>query len=210
MKKNDGSKDKSSNIVLKIGITYIIPIFLAICGALIIFTDLWKQTFRRFYFYENYENTEKTPNEINSLEVNGKRIFVPSAAENFATIKIPAINLDEDIYEGSYNEIMTLGIGHYPFSGLPGFNRNCILKGLNNSEFDNINKLQNGDEVIIETDYGEYSYKVSEINVYKKDDESFMECYGGKEKLTLYTDYPFDDSSANTGQKYVVICEHVK
>ena len=53
MKKNDGSKDKSSNIVLKIGITYIIPIFLAICGALIIFTDLWKQTFRRFYFLCN-------------------------------------------------------------------------------------------------------------------------------------------------------------
>lgn len=210
MNQNDSSKknNKSSNIVLKIGITYIIPIFLAICGVLIICTDVWKQVFNKLYFYDNSETISKIDDSLTTLQINNEKIHIPKAAESFASIKIDSINLTEDIYEGSYNEIMALGLGHYSFSGLPGFGRNCIIRGTKTDEFSQLNKVKNGDRVLVSTDYGEYYYEVTQTKVYEKDDDSFLDCYSKEEKLTLYTDYPFDNT-LNTNQKYVVTCKFI-
>ena len=209
MKRNDSSKDKGSNIVLKIGITYIIPIFLAICGLTLVFTDVWKEIFVRCYFSKNYDLDGTDNDTIASYNVNNKSINMPTIETKFATIEILSISLKEDIYQGSYDDIMSLGIGHNTLSKLPGFGENCILRGLNSKQFKNLDKVKKDDEVIITTEYGKYFYKVSDISTVAKDDESFMKKFKHEEKLTMYTDYPFGQM-VNTGQKYVVTCDFIR
>jgi sortase A len=84
-------------------------------------------------------------------------INAPTDQEAFALLYIPRIGNDvwaAPIFEGVKNKQLNSGIGHYPQSQIPGENGNFSLFGHRNSNgqpFTNIQNLQIGDEVIVET-----------------------------------------------------------
>lgn len=77
-------------------------------------------------------------------------------------IKIPKINLDAPIEEGTGQEILAIAVGHFPESSK--WNGNVALAGHNRGEycnfFQNIKKLSIGDTIIYTTDEGTREYKV--------------------------------------------------
>jgi len=84
-------------------------------------------------------------------------INAPTDQEAFALLYIPRIGNDiwaTPIFEGVQSKQLNSGIGHYPQSQIPGEEGNFSLFGHRNSNgqpFINIQNLQIGDEVIVET-----------------------------------------------------------
>jgi sortase A len=84
-------------------------------------------------------------------------INAPTDQEAFALLYIPRIGNDvwaTPIFEGVKSKQLNSGIGHYPQSQIPGAEGNFSLFGHRNSNgqpFINIQNLQIGDEVIVET-----------------------------------------------------------
>ena len=84
-------------------------------------------------------------------------IIAPTNQEAFALLYIPRIGNDvwaTPIFEGVQSKQLNSGIGHYPQSQIPGEEGNFSLFGHRNSygqPLINIQELQVGDEVIVET-----------------------------------------------------------
>lgn len=85
--------------------------------------------------------------------------------EGFAFVRIPAFGLDyvRVVLEGTDEEKLTEGPGHYPDSALPGAVGNFALAGHRvgkGSPFLNLDQLDAGDAIIIETAEDWYVYRV--------------------------------------------------
>lgn len=85
--------------------------------------------------------------------------------EGFAFIRIPAFGLDyvRVVLEGTDEDKLTEGPGHYPASALPGEVGNFALAGHRvgkGSPFLDLDQLGSGDAIIIETSEQWYVYRV--------------------------------------------------
>jgi len=89
----------------------------------------------------------------------------PGNAEQFATLIVPRFGADwtRPIAEGIgiYDVLNTFGIGHYPGTAMPGAVGNFAVAGHRTSHGDpliNINQLDVGDSIYVETQDGWYRY----------------------------------------------------
>lgn len=136
-------------------------------------------------------NNENTLNSYNFLEL----------GEMMGYITIPKINLEIPIYEGINVNNLTKGVAHMENTSLPsgGKNTHSVLAGhtgISQAEiFDNIDKLEVGDEFYI-TFYGTTSkYKVIHTKIVFPDETNEIRVEEGKCLVTLVTCTP---KSVNT------------
>ena len=213
MKQDESSKNKSSNMVLKIGITYIIPIFLAVFGAVIISAYGWNYLFGRFFMPKGTfaeKNTSSQQVERATVVINGKTIYRPSLGEKIAILKIDSLDVDFNVFQTSVQGDTEKGIAHNVFSMLPGEGGNCVLEGYGAKGLSKLENINKNTEINLETSYGKYCYKVLSTDIINKDDEdSVIDYFGKGEKLTIVAGYPFN-AIGEAPQSYVVTCEFIK
>ena len=80
------------------------------------------------------------------------------------TIEIPAIGLTRTIFEGIRQTTLDNGPGHWPGTAMPGEVGNVVLAGhrvSENRDFNQLDRLQPGDEVIMSTLSGRHVYRVT-------------------------------------------------
>jgi sortase A len=78
-------------------------------------------------------------------------------------ILIPALNVDDIVVQGTSDQALNVGAGHYPQTPLPGDVGNVAIAGhrtMNGHPFGDLNKLVPGDQVILETPFATYTYRV--------------------------------------------------
>jgi len=78
-------------------------------------------------------------------------------------IEIPKLHVDTIVVEGTSDEALAVGAGHYPQSPLPGEVGNVGIAGhrtMNGHPFGDLDKLAPGDQVILETPFGRYTYEL--------------------------------------------------
>jgi sortase A len=114
----------------------------------------------------------------------------PKKGEYFAILIIPRFNVQIPIIEGTTEEDLVWGIGHYLKSVLPGEPDNVVLSGHRDTVFQKMNKLQRGDELYIQTEKGVFVYRITKIWITEPNDRSVIVSYN-KPVLTLTTCYPF-------------------
>ena len=78
-----------------------------------------------------------------------------------------------------------------------------LLGGHNNTFFNGLKHIIEGDMFEIETNYGTYCYQVDEMKVLEENDKSAYDFTIEEEQLVLYTCYPFDMLS-RTKYRYFV------
>lgn len=97
--------------------------------------------------------------------------------ENSWRVKIPKINVDAPIKSGTSQDVLALAVGH--FSETTKWNGNVALAGHNRGYqcnfFQEIKKLEIGDEIIYSTDYGERKYKVVVNKIIHQTDWSYIQ-----------------------------------
>ncbi|MGH8999484.1 MAG: class E sortase [Acidimicrobiia bacterium] len=78
-------------------------------------------------------------------------------------IQIPALDVDVVVVEGTTSSALRAGAGHYPNTPLPGEEGNVAIAGHRTTygkPFANIDRLEPGDEIILETPIGRHVYSI--------------------------------------------------
>lgn len=115
----------------------------------------------------------------------------PTDGENIGNLTIPAINQVIPIFHGTDEDEFKKGIGHFSRSVLPGENDNSVLSGHRDTVFRELGRLQNKDQLIVETNAGTFTYEIKEIKVVDENDKSIISP-ANNAILTVTTCYPFD------------------
>jgi len=105
-----------------------------------------------------------------------------------ARLSIPAIGVNNYVYEGTDSKALSKGIGHFDCTS--GWNGNIALGAHNRTGiFGKLEKLQVGDLMTYTTGYGSLTYQVSNISRVSTNDTSGLQ-QDGSSRLTLYTCVP--------------------
>lgn len=116
------------------------------------------------------------------------------AGDVMCLLKIPRINLEEAVREGTTPNVLSSALGHVVNTALPGEDGNCCIAGHRNyvfgKYFNRLNEIEKGDYIEIETSYETYKYEVTGIEVVEPEEISVLD-YAEGNNITLITCTPF-------------------
>jgi sortase A len=78
-------------------------------------------------------------------------------------IRIPEIGVNKVVVEGTDGGSLRKGPGHYPETPFPGIHGTVAIAGHRTTygaPFNELDKLEQGDEILVETPYGRFVYEV--------------------------------------------------
>ena len=131
----------------------------------------------------------------------------PEYGTKYATIEIPKIDVNLPVYYGDTLEVLKDGVGHSSGSYFPGEGGSIIYMGHNSAKvFRRFSELQIGNEIKVTTSYGEFNYKIYDMQLIKETEIDKLPIQKEKEILMVYTCYPFNNIGYAT-QRYVVYAE---
>ena len=150
---------------------------------------------------DNKKEKEIIINEENKI------INYPEYGTKYADIEIPKIDINLPVYFGDTLEVLKNGVGHSSGSYFPGEGGSIIYMGHNSQKiFRRFSELQIGNEINIKTSYGEFKYKIYDMQLIKETELEKLPIQKDKEVLMIYTCYPFNNIGYTT-QRYVVYAE---
>jgi sortase A len=160
-------------------------------------------------FAEVLEEAKATPTTT-STTVPGETVTpptIPPVAEGEPTahILIPRIGVDKIVVEGVSLPDLKKGPGHYPESPLPGQQGNAAIAGHRTTygaPFNRIDELEPGDEIIVETVQGSFTYVVKEQLIVSPTQVDVLDDKGDN-RLTLTACHP----KYSARQRIVVVAE---
>ena len=146
--------------------------------------------------------------EVVNTVIDDKKIKnYPEYGTKYATIKIPKIDVELPVYYGDTLDILKKGVGHSSGSYFPGEGGSIIYMGHNSKKmFRRFSELQKGNEIEVTTTYGDFKYKIYDMQLIKETDVDKLPIQEEKEILMVYTCYPFNNIGYAT-QRYVVYAE---
>jgi sortase A len=113
--------------------------------------------------------------------------------DSLTRLRIPRLDVDVVVVEGTSPSALRAGAGHYPVTALPGDAGNVAIAGHRTTygkPFADVDRLEPGDEIFLDTPAGHYSYRVSRSPyVVDKTDWSPIAQTSGQ-GLTLSTCHP--------------------
>lgn len=152
----------------------------------------------------------KVENKQEDIEINineNKLDNYPEYGTQYATIEIPAINVELPVYYGDTMEILKNGVGHSSGSYFPGEGGSILYMGHNSKKvFRRFSELEKGNKITIKTNYGEYTYRIYDTKIIEETDLDEVPIQDDEEILMIYTCYPFNNIGY-TKQRYVVYAE---
>lgn len=124
----------------------------------------------------------------------------PSAGDGIARLVIPRLGLDVIVVELRSiddSENLKRGPGHIPGTAYPGEEGNCVISGHRTTygaPFRHIEQLTAGEEVILETAEGRFTYLVYEQRIVSPSDTSVLD-QEGEPRVTLTACHPWYSAS---------------
>jgi sortase A len=122
--------------------------------------------------------------------------------EGIGRIRIPAIDLDVVIVEGTDTGTLQKGPGRYPEKSLPGQGKTVAIAGHRTTylaPFRKINEVEDGDQIILEMPYATFTYTVEKHEIVDPLDVQVVDDVG-YERLVLTACHPLYSAA----QRWVV------
>lgn len=132
----------------------------------------------------------------------------PVAGEDIGSLTIPALKRKLSILQGTDEKQLDKGVGHFTQSVLPGEKDNCVISGHRDTVFRQLGNLKIGDQLIVETSAGKFTYEVSGTRIVHADDKTVIVPFDHA-VLTMTTCYPFY-AIGNAPDRYIVSANLVK
>ena len=114
----------------------------------------------------------------------------PAEGDNIGSLTIPALNRKLPIIQGTGDKELKEGVGHFTQSVLPGEEDNCVFSGHRETVFRQLGKLKIGDQLIVQTSAGTFTYEVNGTRIVHEDDKTVI-VPTAHAVLTMTTCYPF-------------------
>ncbi|WP_067727077.1 class D sortase [Oceanobacillus damuensis] len=147
---------------------------------------------------------DKTPgtSEIDSVIQEPPEDFIPETGETVGLLHIPKLESDLPIVEGTHEDELAKGVGHYAGTAYPLQNEQIVLSGHRDTVFRRMGELEIGDILTIQLPYGDFSYEITKTQIVDADDRTIIVPHD-EEVLTLTTCYPFS-FIGNAPDRYII------
>ncbi|MGG0717737.1 class D sortase [Robertmurraya massiliosenegalensis] len=126
----------------------------------------------------------------------------------FGLLQIPKIKAELPLIEGTGDEELEQGVGHFLGTAFPAQNDQIVLSGHRDTVFQNLGDLVVGDQIMIVMHNGTFTYEVKSTDIVDADDRTVIRTTAPNEVLTLTTCYPFH-FVGNAPERYIVYAEPV-
>lgn len=130
-----------------------------------------------------------------------------SKGGRIGTLTIPVLKRRIPIIEGTGDDELDRGVGHFVQSVLPGQSDNCVLSGHRDTVLTDLGRVHRGDELVVQTSTGRFTYEVRRIRIVDKDDRTVI-VPTVHAVLTLSTCYPFH-FVGSAPKRYVLVADLV-
>ncbi|MDP2401627.1 MAG: sortase, partial [Actinomycetota bacterium] len=142
---------------------------------------------------EKAAQTPFEPDAVSSPPASDETLYpdYPVEGDIIGTLLIPAVGQSFPIIEGTGDDELKRGVGHFRQSVLPGIADNCVLSGHRDTVFTRLGELEIGDRLITETTAGRFTYEIVNIRIVDKDDKTVI-VPADHAVLTVSTCYPFN------------------
>jgi len=114
----------------------------------------------------------------------------PAEGDNIGSLTIPALKRKLTILQGTGVKELKKGVGHFTQSVLPGEEDNCVFSGHRETVFRLLGNLKIGDQLIVQTSAGTFTYEVNGTRIVHEDDKTVI-VPTDHAVLTMTTCYPF-------------------
>lgn len=138
-------------------------------------------------------DTKKQENNVKDINssIEKNKIIHPEYGTRYGNIKIDSLGINLPLYYGDKLSILRYGVGQSSNGYFPGEGGSIICMGHNTRNFlYNLPQIKINDEIEIETDYGDFRYKVYDTKVVNMYDIDEVKVQDDSEVLMLYTCYP--------------------
>lgn len=156
--------------------------------------------------------SEKKHSEKPSVQTGKKQkaeiVQTFETGEKIGDLVIPKIKARLPIYHGTDEDELQKGVGHFAGSVLPGEDDNSVLSGHRDTVFRRLGEVGKGDRLIVEAEYGTFTYKVKKVRIVDADDRTVI-VPKPRATLTVSTCYPFD-FIGSAPERYVLVAELIK
>lgn len=191
-------------------VSIIVALFITIAMALIIYLSFRAEIDETISLINKVSiDIDTGNNQVKEAILNNENKIenYPEYGTQYATIQIPKIDVDLPVYFGDTLEVLKKGVGHSSGSYFPGEGGSIIYMGHNSAKiFRRFSELQIGNEITVKTNYGEYQYKIYDMQLIKETEIEKLPIQEQKEILMVYTCYPFNNIGYTT-QRYVIYAE---
>ncbi len=150
-----------------------------------------------YQYYDHWKAQDKSLAEAKESVDKGKNKdkltpdeFKVKADDSFAILEIPKLGKSLPVVEGTDPNSLKKGVGHLSESVLPGQGEQIVLSGHRDTVFREFGKIEIGDQYIVNTPYGSYTYEIRETEIVSADDTTVIRKMG-EEVLVVTTCYPF-------------------
>ncbi len=151
-----------------------------------------------FQLYSSSANESKRLNEavvsdkiINHFESDTFDYSIFNTGDTIGVLYIPRLDREIPIIEGTDEDELAQGVGHYKGTGFPGENKQILLSGHRDTVFRKFGDLQDGDEFHLKMEHGTFIYEIKDHLIVSADDTSVIDPDREDEVLTVSTCYPF-------------------
>lgn len=168
-------------------------------------TPNFETTKQSFTAVDNKKIATNARNELPSSKVD-----YPVGGQLYGKVKIEKLQLNVPLYFGDTEEILREGAGQFMGSVYPGELGTSLIGGHNVDDFGKLGAAQVGDEITLQTTYGNYVYRINQIEVRDKKDKEIndMIYQRNDRRIIIYTCYPID-SLGLTNERLFAIGEFV-
>jgi sortase A len=159
-------------------------------------------------YTEGGVNVESDPSLV--LPAPNKTLYpvYPAEGDNIGSLTIPALKRKLPILQGTGEKELKKGVGHFIQSVLPGEEDNCVFSGHRETVFRQIGNLKIGDQLIVQTSAGIFTYEVNGTRIVHADDKTVI-VPTDQAVLTMTTCYPFY-TPGYSPDRYIVSAALVK
>jgi len=144
--------------------------------------------------------------------IEAKDVPTPVSGSQYGQLVCDKVGLDVPVYWDDTYEILRKGAGQYPGSHMPGYGRLILLSAHNVSHFHPLRDMEVGDVITFDTNYGEYEYEITEIQVYNELDlEKWVidHLNEDEEILVMYTCWPFEFQAGRKTDRLTVKAKRI-
>ena len=113
----------------------------------------------------------------------------PVFGEQYAVLECKSVSMNVPVYWGSDAELLEHGACQSTSSVVIGEVGNVVIDAHVNTFFADLDKLQKGDEVVLYTEYGIFTYKMRELVEFENTNKHYV-LPTSYDQLTLYTCKP--------------------
>ncbi len=135
---------------------------------------------------ENEISTQKPVEEEAEQFSDTGTVIRPAFGEQYAVLECEAINLSVPVYWGSTPELLERGACQASSSKVLGEVGNAVIDAHVNTFFADLHKIEPGDEIVLYTQYGIFTYKAFEQVKFENTDKTHI-LPMDTDRLTLYT-----------------------